>query len=70
MTFEDVAVNFSNGEWQCLTHAQRHIYKDVILENYGNMISLGKDFPCTWLSVLSPLLFLLISLLMYVGVSH
>ncbi|XP_034516118.1 zinc finger protein 311 isoform X2 [Ailuropoda melanoleuca] len=45
MTFEDVAVCFSGGEWQCLTHAQRHLYADVMLENYGNMISVGFAVP-------------------------
>lgn len=57
VTFEDVAVCFSGGEWQCLTRAQRHLYADVMLENYGNMISVGKDVPALG-SVLFPLLFL------------
>ncbi|VFV36972.1 low quality protein: zinc finger [Lynx pardinus] len=45
VTFEDVAVCFSSGEWQCLTRAQRHLYTDVMLENYGNMLSAGLACP-------------------------
>ncbi|XP_030873013.1 zinc finger protein 311, partial [Leptonychotes weddellii] len=45
VTFEDVAVHFSSGEWQCLTRAQRHLYADVMLENYGNVISVGFAVP-------------------------
>ncbi|XP_026270336.2 LOW QUALITY PROTEIN: uncharacterized protein LOC113200945 [Urocitellus parryii] len=45
LTFEDIAVNFTSKEWQSLTYFQRHLYKDVMLENYGNMVSLGFSFP-------------------------
>jgi KRAB domain-containing zinc finger protein len=43
MLFEDVSMDFTWEEWQDLDNAHRNLYRDVMLETYSSLMSLGEQ---------------------------
>ncbi|XP_069501987.1 zinc finger protein 624-like [Ambystoma mexicanum] len=43
MSFEDVSFHFTKQQWEILQPFQKQLYKDVMVENYKTLMSLGSD---------------------------
>lgn len=56
LSFKDVAVVFTWDEWQLLDSSQKNLYQNVMLENYSNLVSVGKQHFSSVVGKLLPIL--------------
>ncbi|XP_043937096.1 zinc finger protein 2-like isoform X2 [Protopterus annectens] len=43
--FEDVVVTFTDEEWRILSEQQKELHREMMVQNYETMISVGYDIP-------------------------
>ncbi|XP_043943100.1 KRAB domain-containing protein 4-like [Protopterus annectens] len=44
-TFEDIAVDFSAEEWKMLNNQEKELHREVMVQNYEHMVSVGFIIP-------------------------
>ncbi|XP_043937020.1 uncharacterized protein LOC122809518 [Protopterus annectens] len=44
-TFDDVAITFSEDEWKTLDQQEKELHREVMVENYETMVSVGYSIP-------------------------
>lgn len=47
VSFVEITLYFNSEEWALLSPCQRHLYDSIMMENYENIIFLGKEDPST-----------------------